>query len=100
MDPAHTNPNLGQWELHQRLKDAQQELDRALAFPRLVTYNDETNNLLELLRVADNLAADPGKTRSYATRAESLLSTQPPPERLPPWLIRAITLVARQRAKL
>ena len=98
MDPAHTNPNLSQWELQQRLKDGQQELDRALAFPRVLTDSREANDLLELLRTQD-LVGNWARTDAYAMGATDLLSKQRPPQKLPGWMIRTMTFIPGERRK-
>lgn len=100
LDPAEGNPlRLDRYTAQMHLRDAQLELRRSLVFPRILTDNDEANNILELLQSKDDLAAEPKMTRAYARHANVLLSRQPPGEKWPGLVLLAMTFIPRKRAQ-
>lgn len=101
LDPAERNPlRLDQYTRQERLRNAQLELRRSLVFPRILTNNDEANNILDLLQSRADLGANPKLTRAYARQANVLLSTQPPGKTWPRPVLLTMTFIPRQRARL
>jgi hypothetical protein len=81
-----------------RFHDAQQELERARAM-LLVVWSPNVDENIERLRNHDGDDDDPAQAISDATAAHILLTSQPPPPRMPRWYRRAITVPSRQAAK-
>lgn len=102
---AKTNPSgglRGAQEAYGRVRDAQQSLDSALAFPRLPSWDDRVLEALERLRTRAIGIGDTALTEDIlrdVAYAEGLLPMPPLPPKMPKWYIRAITFRARRRAR-
>jgi hypothetical protein len=79
------------------LWSAQLELDRALAFPRVLTDDNTALQLLEQLRSRD---ARPIDLEGWAKMATRLLSTQPPGEKWPRPVLFTMTFIPSRKAQL